>query len=140
MYPSGEERITPDLSPRRTTARVAYVNRCTGLGLSAAQICHLLQKMGHSASPSPSAPEAEVTVDVPATRPDILHECDLMEDVAVAYGFDNLPKTFPSTNTVAAPLPINKVGDLMRRECACSGWVEVLPLILVSLVTPRESR
>jgi len=51
----------------------------------------------------------------------------------VAYGFDNLPRRFPSTNTVAQPLPINKLGDLVRRECAYSGWTEVLPLILVSL-------
>jgi phenylalanyl-tRNA synthetase beta chain len=55
-----------------------------------------------------------------------------MEDVAVAYGFDKLPKTFPATNTVAAPLPINKLADIMRRECAYNGWVEVLPLILCS--------
>jgi phenylalanyl-tRNA synthetase beta chain len=92
----------------------------------------LLERMGHGASVS-SENADELVVDVPATRPDVMHECDLMEDVAVAYGFDNLPRRFPSTNTVAQPLPINKLGDLVRRECAYSGWTEVLPLILVSL-------
>jgi phenylalanyl-tRNA synthetase beta subunit len=57
-----------------------------------------------------------------------------MEDVAVAYGFDNLPRRFPSTNTVAAPLPINKLSDLVRRDIAYAGWIEALSLILVSAV------
>ena len=87
--------------------------------------------MGHGACPSASDPDI-VDVLIPVTRPDILHECDLMEDAAVAHGFDNLPKTFPQTNTVGGPLPINKLGDVIRHQCAQSGWLEVLPLILCS--------
>jgi phenylalanyl-tRNA synthetase beta chain len=81
---------------------------------------------------SPSNPD-EILVDVPPWRPDILHECDIMEDAAIAYGFNNLKKTFPATNTVAQPLEVAKLSDLVRREWAFAGWVEVLPLILVSL-------
>ena len=54
-----------------------------------------------------------------------------MEDAAIAYGFNNLAKTFPPTNTVAQPLAINKLSDVVRLEWAMAGWVEVLPLILV---------
>lgn len=60
-----------------------------------------------------------------------------MEDAAIAYGFNNLPKTFPATSTVAQPLAISKLSDLIRFECAQAGWVEVLPLILVSLLDIR---
>jgi phenylalanyl-tRNA synthetase beta chain len=55
-----------------------------------------------------------------------------MEDAAIAYGFNNLPDTFPKTNTVAQPLAISKLCDIVRREWAMCGWVEVLPLILCS--------
>ncbi|KAK0536549.1 phenylalanine--tRNA ligase subunit beta [Tilletia horrida] len=129
VLPSGESIVTPDLAPRRTTATTSYVNRCTGLGLSSREIADYLKRMGHGAN---AVDEETINVEVPVTRPDILHECDLMEDVAVAYGFDNLPRRFPSTNTVAAPLPINKLSDILRRECAYAGWIEVLPLILCS--------
>ncbi|PWZ01133.1 putative FRS1-phenylalanyl-tRNA synthetase, beta subunit, cytosolic [Testicularia cyperi] len=132
IYPDGTEKITPDLANTRFPASVDYINRCTGLGLKPEEMITYLQKMGHTATIDPAAPTERLLVDVPPTRPDILHECDLMEDVAVAFGFDNLPKTFPSTNTVAAPLPINKLADIVRRECAYAGWVEVLPLILCS--------
>lgn len=73
-----------------------------------------------------------VEVDVPCTRPDIIHECDIMEDAAIAYGFNNLRKTFPGSNTVAQALPVSKISDLVRQEWAQAGWVEVLPFILCS--------
>lgn len=129
IYPDGRTEVTPDLSPRKTTASVEYINRCTGLSLSAEECVKLLKRMGHEATAS--TPDV-IDVAVPATRPDVLHECDLMEDVAVAYGFDNLPRRFPSTNTVANPLPINKLSDIVRKEIAYAGWVEGLSLILCS--------
>jgi len=84
----------------------------------------------HSAV-SASNPD-ELLVSIPATRPDILHECDIMEDAAIAYGFNNLPHTFPATSTVAQPLAISKLSDIVRLEWALAGWIEVLPLILCS--------
>lgn len=130
VYPDGRAVVTPNLDARETSVRVSYVNRCTGLQHDAAQIAQLLGRMGHTAAPTADADV--VSVQVPVTRPDILHECDLMEDVAVAHGFDHLPKTFPPTNTVGGPLPINKLTDIVRHACAQSGWLEVLPLILCS--------
>ncbi|KAL7413612.1 hypothetical protein BDY24DRAFT_389048 [Mrakia frigida] len=133
IFPDGTARLTPDVSPRRTTARPSYINSCTGFApsLSASEISSLLTRMSLHSSVS-TVNEDEIIVDVPATRPDILHECDIMEDAAVAYGFNNLKFTFPKANTIAKPLPINKLGDMVRKECAQAGWVEVLPYILCS--------
>lgn len=133
-FPDGTSRLSPDMTPRATTASVSYINAALGLHLSPSEICTYLTRMSLHASPSPSAPEEVLDVQVPPTRPDILHECDIMEDVGIAYGFNNLPKGLPPTNTVAKPLPLNKLGDILRRECASAGWVEVLPLILVRCV------
>lgn len=130
-YPSGRTEITPNLAPRHTTVSVKYINRCTGLDLKAEACAAALKLMGHQAAPSATSDDI-VEVAVPASRPDILHECDLMEDVAIAFGFNNLPTQFPSTSTVAKPLPINKLSDIVRREIAYAGWVEVLSLILSS--------
>ena len=86
--------------------------------------------MTHSATVSTENKD-EVIVQIPPTRPDILHECDIMEDAAIAYGFNKLPDTFPPTSTVAQPLAISKLSDIVRTEWALAGWVEALPLILV---------
>ncbi|KAI5450987.1 phenylalanine--tRNA ligase subunit beta [Naganishia albida] len=131
-YPDGTSRLSPDMTPRATTASVSYINAALGLSLSPAEICAYLTRMSLLATPSAQDPEETLDVQVPPTRPDVLHECDIMEDVGIAYGFNNLPRGLPNTNTVAKPLPINKLGDILRRECALAGWVEVLPLILCS--------
>lgn len=73
----------------------------------------------------------KLLVEIPPTRPDIFHECDIMEDAAIAYGFNNLPDTFPSTSTVAQPLAISRLSEIVRREWAMSGWIESLTFTLV---------
>ena len=78
-----------------------------------------------------SADSDEILVEIPPTRPDIFNECDIIEDVAIAYGFNKLPDTFPPTSTVAQPLETSKLTDIVRAAWAQAGFVEVLPLILV---------
>lgn len=129
--------MSPNLTPRNATASVSYLNAALGLGLSPTEICSFLIKMSLPATPSLTDPDI-IDVLVPATRPDILHECDLMEDVGIAYGYNKLPRTMPVTNTVARPFGVNRLGDVLRKECAMAGWIEVLPLILVrGLRKPR---
>ncbi|KAK6534188.1 phenylalanine--tRNA ligase subunit beta [Arthrobotrys megalospora] len=127
-----ESREVPDMTPRSTTAEVSYINACTGLNLTAEEMCAYLKRMSYIARPSTTDKDL-LDVDVPVNRADVLHQCDIMEDVAIAYGFNNLEKTFPGKSaTIAKPLPINKLGDIIRLECAMAGWSEVMPLILCS--------
>lgn len=92
----------------------------------------MLTKMAYKARPSKTSSDL-IDVDIPPTRADILHQVDIMEDVAIAYGFNELPRSFPSkSGTVAQPLPVNKLTDIIRMEAAMAGWSEVLPLILCS--------
>jgi phenylalanyl-tRNA synthetase beta chain len=129
---NGESRESPDLTPREMQVEVSYLNQVTGLDLAPEEISKLLSKMGHDVSPSTSDKNI-LDVSVPITRADILHQADIMEDYAIAYGFNDLPKVYPNkTAAVSAPLPINKLGDIVRLETAASGWTEVMPLILCS--------
>jgi phenylalanyl-tRNA synthetase beta chain len=132
---NGETRTTPDLAPRPMTASVAYINSCTGLALSAAEQSALLRRMGLAARADPADAET-LQLAVPVTRADILHQADVMEDVAVAYGFNRLPRHYaPSAAgaaAVGAALPLNKLADVVRHEAARAGWREALPLILCS--------
>lgn len=127
-----ESRQTPDISSREAPAEVDYINHCCGLSESPESMCELLAKMCYAAKPSPSDQNI-ITVSIPPTRADVLHQCDIMEDVAIAYGFNNLPRTSPNkSSTIAQPLLINKLSDIVRLESAMAGWSEVMPLILCS--------
>jgi phenylalanyl-tRNA synthetase beta subunit len=137
IYPDGRAVISPDLSWRQTQAHASYINSCTGLNLSAPQVKDLLERMSLRTVVA-SGDADTLNVAIPPTRPDILHECDIMEDAAIAYGFNNLPNIFPATSTVAQPLAVSKLSDVIRHEWAFAGWVEVLPLILVCHLLPSK--
>ena len=116
-------------------AKVDYINACIGLKLAPSEIITYLNRMALSAKLI-KEDSAELLVEIPPTRADILHVCDIMEDVAIAYGFNNIPKkTLKVVNATGKALPINKLSDLVRKEIALAGWTEVLPLILVSYFT-----
>ena len=130
----GSKVMYPDFTPRKRTASIQYINSCIGSGisLSTEEIIQYLSQMGLPAAPVQDANgEESVEVSVPITRSDVLHACDIMEDVAVAYGINRIPKSVPSTSTVGGAFPLNKLSDLVRRELAFAGWSEVLPLTLV---------
>ena len=114
------------------TAEVSYLNACTGLNLLPNDLANLLERMCIFATPSPTNKDI-LDVKIPITRSDILHQCDLMEDVAIAHGYNALPRpNFLRSATVGAPLPMNRLSDIVRREVAYAGWTEVMTLILCS--------
>ena len=105
---NGESRETPDLTPRSTQASISYINSVCGLKLAPQEICKLLKKMCYHAKPSAS-PDL-LDIDVPPTRADVLHQADIMEDAAIAYGFNNLERTFNSaTTSTGAALPLSLI-------------------------------
>ena len=71
-------------------------------------------------------------VEFPPTRSDILHPCDVVEDIGIGYGFNNIQRVFPETNTVGSYMPNNKFSDLLRQELAQAGYIEQLTFSLIS--------
>lgn len=129
VYPQGHIIVTPDMSSRTQLVDVEYINRCIGVNLDAHQMVKLLCKM---MLPTEAVSEQQLKVEIPCTRSDILHACDIMEDVAIAYGFNNIEKTLPKTLCTAVAQPLNNLGDHVRREVALAGFTEVLTLTLCS--------
>ena len=129
LNPDGSTQLTPDLSPTSFNVDLAYCNRMLGLTIPMTDVPDLLKKMGLECTETRAT---DFTVSVPATRPDVLHPCDIAEDLGIAYGFNNIPRTLPATNTEGKLLPINKYTDLLRSEIAQIGYTEILTSGLVS--------
>ena len=116
---------TPLLSQRTCEATVKEINGTIGIDITAEKICSLCDRM--QLGPAVYvADRGAVQVQVPPTRSDILHAVDVIEDVAIAYGYNNIKQEIPQTLTVGAPLPINLFTDLLRAEIARAGYVEML--------------
>jgi phenylalanyl-tRNA synthetase beta chain len=58
------------------------------------------------------------TVSVPFWRGDVLHECDILEDIAIGYGYTKIVPKLPESATIGGRVRINKFTDLLRHELA----------------------
>ena len=128
--PTGKVTVTPNLQTSHFTASVDYINRGIGVRLLPKDMVILLTRMSLIASHNPT--DHTLSVTAPITRTDILHACDIMEDIAIAYGYNHIHKTIPPTPTIGKQLLINKLSDQMREVVAQAGWTEVLTWALVS--------
>ncbi len=68
---------------------------------------------------------------IPPTRHDVLHACDIVEDVAIAYGYNNIRKCIPQMCTVGAQQPVMKLTNQLRAELAAAAFTEALTFSLV---------
>lgn len=66
---------------------------------SAESVAQLLTKM--CLRSEVSGEDDRIQVEIPPTRSDVIHACDIMEDAAISYGFNNIVRTTPRTYTVA---------------------------------------
>jgi len=82
---------TPDLEPLVMKLKTENVNKLLGLELTEKEIKACLEKMGYEYN--------KEEVKIPAWRTDILHEHDLIEDVAIGYGYDKFQPEIPSIAT-----------------------------------------
>jgi len=122
--------VTPHMDVREMTLDVPTVNRRVGINLTGSSDCAaLLNKMFLYAD---ALDEKTVKVGIPACRSDVLHPCDLVEDVAIAFGYDNITQTETLTRSNGSQAPVNKLGHLLRLEVSNAGYTEVLTFSLCS--------
>ncbi|KAI5668191.1 hypothetical protein M9H77_18044 [Catharanthus roseus] len=130
IYPDGRSFVYPDLSVYHMDVPLPYIMSIVGVHLQENEVARLLNKMQlHVVKSVPADNSVNFVVAVPPTRSDILHPCDVAEDVAIAYGFNEIPKRRPSS---LKPLTLNQLSDLIRMEIAMVGYTEVLTWILCS--------
>jgi phenylalanyl-tRNA synthetase beta chain len=127
VYPD-RERVTPDLTPQEVTIDPAHVARTIGVELTVEQVMGHLAQMGHRAEQVTDG----VRVEVPAYRNDIMHPIDLVEDVAIAYGYHNIEPSLVPTMTVGVEQPSEARANVCRRTLCGLGYFEVMTLILSS--------
>ncbi len=83
---------TPDLNSKKMKLDLEYLNKRLGLELKEKEVALLLERMGYGYEKG--------SVLIPAYRADILHQVDLLEDVAIAYGYENFEEKIPNVVTI----------------------------------------
>ncbi len=122
--------LTPLLFSRTLDVSVNEICSMLGIEISAADIIHLCNRMQLTAElkggNGNKEEEGWLQVTVPPTRSDVLHACDVIEDIGIAFGYNNIPLRQPLAHTEGKPLRINHFSDLLREEVARAGYTELL--------------
>lgn len=119
---------TPDFTPREMKLNPDYVNRLLGLSLTTDEIKEYLERMRYGVK----AGEGNLLVSVPAYRADILHEMDLVEDIAIAYGYQNFMPEKLSVHTKSHADSVEEESNVLRDLLIGSCFTEVMTLVLSS--------
>ncbi len=119
----------PDLTPTDRTVSVKACNDLLGLRLSPSEMAGLLERMRFGAIP---VSDDLIRVSIPCYRGDIMHDWYIFEDVAIAYGYENIPAQPPATFMVGKPHPVPSLAGLARDIFCGMGYLEVMPFTLTN--------
>ncbi|MBI5863679.1 MAG: phenylalanine--tRNA ligase subunit beta [Planctomycetes bacterium] len=129
---SGAAIVTPDFRPANLSLDVPTAADTIGAPLDANTLTRLLERMGHGVSVERLAEGDRLRVLVPAWRNDVMHAIDLIEDAAIAYGYDNLVRRLVPTFTIGAPRAIEEQSIVVRSVFTGLGFHQVMTLTLTS--------
>ena len=121
--------ISPTFEPEKMRLRVDYANRLLGIKISEEEAVKCVQKCRLGAE---KVEEGVLEVAIPPYRIDILHEVDLVEEVAIGYGYYRLKPTIPKAITVGEKHPVYVVADTVRQIMVGLGFLEVMNFTLTN--------
>jgi len=125
-----EVYYTPKLEPIITEVSLEYIRNNLGVrDLTREDIISLLESLRHKVE---IVNDQMLKVISPPYRYDILHPIDIVEDVAIAIGYDNLKPEVPRTFTIGKELKKTKYLRKLREIMIGLGFQEILTYTLSS--------
>jgi phenylalanyl-tRNA synthetase beta chain len=116
----------PELKPRVVELEAGYVNHLLGREFTVDEVRDYLERMRFGVEVRGS----RLKVLVPAYRADVLHPIDLVEDIAIAYGYMNFKPEIPKLSTLGRSDELELFCDRVRDLMVGYGFMEVMTLIM----------
>jgi len=120
---------TPDLNPNERTMNIEEIDRILGIGLSKNEIRECLEKMGYGIT---SIRGDKIGLSIPPYRLDIIHDIDIIEDVAIGYGYDKVEPVLPKLATIGGQSKTEKLTKKIRELMIGLGFQEIVSFVLTN--------
>lgn len=131
ILPGGKRLVTPDLSPKKTSASLDFINEISGLDLTIAQAKKLLEQARYNVKTIGK----KLELLYPAYRQDIMHMRDVAEDAVISYGYAKIKPESPKLATTGKSNEMEKFSDACAELMVGLGCQEIMSYIL----TGKES-
>lgn len=127
IYADRRERL-PDFSLQEKQVSLDYIRQMIGYDFDGSTVTEALSRMRINSTVHDNI----VNVGIPAYRVDILHDVDIVEDIAIGYGYDRIEPTLPKTMTVGHELPLSRLRRTIRDLMVGLGYQEIRNYVLTN--------
>jgi len=125
---SGAKNSSPKLDPRKLSVNSSLINQTLGLDLKTSKIISCLKKSRLDASSKGN----NIICTIPSYRFDIFGPMDLVEEVALGYGIQNLEPTISTSQTIGKINPVSLQLKSLDKTMIGLGYLEALNSSLTS--------
>jgi phenylalanyl-tRNA synthetase beta chain len=125
---SGTKNSSPNLVPRKLIVNSSLINLTLGLDLKTSKIISCLKKSRLDATSKGN----NIICNIPPYRFDIFGPMDLVEEVALGYGIQNLEPTVSPSQTIGEINPISVQLKSLDKTMIGLGYLEALNSSLTS--------
>ncbi len=115
---------TPDMSGQNIKVSLGYLNGLLDTDMKEYELKKTLSKMGIGFSGG--------VASVPCYRADVMHQIDIVEDAAIAIGYENFQPRIPKIPTMAERDPLEERCSAIREIAVGLGAQEVVSFILTN--------
>uniref|UniRef100_A0A8C4YDS4 Phenylalanine--tRNA ligase beta subunit n=1 Tax=Gopherus evgoodei TaxID=1825980 RepID=A0A8C4YDS4_9SAUR len=122
-YHNGKTCIYPELAYRREKVKPDLINKKIGISETPSSLAKLLTRMCLKSHVTGNGNNIEI--EIPPTRADIIHACDIIEDAAIAYGYNNIQMTIPKTYTIANQCSQEDIADKLGVDISSTKAVHI---------------
>ena len=139
IVPPALDVAAREFAPLTITLRPSRCNALLGTDLAADQMTAYLRSIefgGEVAVPSGPGGEATLLVTIPTSRPDIEREVDVIEEVAIVHGYNEIPTTIPGKLPASAVL--TEAQRLERRARAILRGGGLNETLSFSMMCPKD--
>ena len=126
---------TPDLSPKTKEVHISTANDLIGINITIDEAEKLLAQ---ARMDSEKIDEDTLLVKIPSYRTDILHEYDIVENIAIQYRINEVKPALPELSTVAYEHNWFKSDKTLREIMIGLGYQEIMSLMLTSETSHYE--
>ena len=120
---------TPDFTPKEKIVNILNARKMLGVNLTIPGVVDMLRRVRLDAE---ELNETEILVRIPPYRIDILHEVDIIENIAIGYDFRMIKAYLPDIMTIASEDKDKVFENNLREIMIGLGFYEVMSLMLTS--------
>lgn len=126
-----------ELSLASTTDTISldYVNSLIGISLTEKEVESLLPKVQYGCK---AIKDTEIIIEVPCYKSDVWSDSDIADDIARAYGYNNIVPKLPSVDSIGEELNETIFRNHIREQMVSLGFLELYTYMLTSSTQQYE--